>query len=71
MCRHLEALGAECVLTGEHLVQVTQLLQADRALKEVRQVHALELLILSRLASLHSHSENVHDSKYIFLLTDS
>ena len=67
MCRHLEALGAECVLTGEHLVQVTQLLQADGALQEVRQVHALELLILSRLASQQFHSENVHKSKYIFL----
>ena len=38
MC-HLEALGAEGVLTGQDLVQVTQLLQADGALKEVRQVH--------------------------------
>jgi hypothetical protein len=41
----LEALSTECVLTGEHLVQVTQLLQADGALQQLRQVHSDHLLI--------------------------
>ena len=46
---HLEALGAECVLTWEHLVLVTQLLQADGALQQFRQVHSAHLLIAPEL----------------------
>ena len=42
-CTHLEALGAEGVLAGQNLVVPTELLQADGALQQVRQVHPLLL----------------------------
>ena len=53
------------MLTGEHLVQVTQLLQADGALQEVRQVHTLTMRL-----DEHDKTELLKmftDSNYIFL----